>query len=80
MANDSKSKYSAATDLAQKTEFRSQTGTRALIADISYGVAGAAAVAAVVAFVVTTGTSDAHAALTIGVGPGSVAVSGSFGP
>ena len=79
-ANSSRSEYAAATDYAQKSELRSRTQQKALIADISYGVAGAAAIAAVIVLVVTTGRTDAQAGLEVGVGPGSVAVSGTWGP
>ncbi|MBI5546057.1 MAG: hypothetical protein HY901_19370 [Deltaproteobacteria bacterium] len=77
MANGAKGDYSASTNLAAKQSLRSTAEQRALVADLSLGIAAASAVGATVLFFLTTSGAE-PAPVTFSAGPGGVALSGSW--
>ena len=79
LAGNAKSDYDAATDYTLKDDLRSRAKQRAIIADVSFAVALAAAVGATVLIVLPL-TSKSGGTAQLSVGPQGVAVSGTWGP
>lgn len=60
LAGDSADKFSASTEFDEKTELREQAQSRALVADVLYGVGAAAVVTGILLVVLDDGPADAQ--------------------
>lgn len=78
-ANSFKSDFDGARELDRKQSLRESVRTNALVADVAYGVAGAAAIGAAVVYLLTSGTDfEPDASVALGPSGGSLSLSWGF--
>lgn len=68
LAGDAADKFSESTDFEDKTDFRDQAESRALVADVLYGVGAAATITGLILIVLDDGPADPNTA-RLQVGP-----------